>query len=183
MSAIRAGLTGAMILGLLLALTVLSGVAAAQTYPPPVGSLTTKATPTTPAPGTTTTVTATVLDSAGKPVAGAPVVFQIDSQPGTDAKFSNGLPQITATTDATGTATVSLSAGGTPGNIIVKTTSGEMTSQVTVQVRSAVGAPPTGGQPPEDSDGGLAVWQAVLIAAGAAVLLSGSIIAARRWRS
>ena len=183
MSAKRIGLTATTILGLLLTLAVLNGTAGAQTYPPPVGSLTTQSSSTVPSAGTTTTLTATVLNSSGAPVPGSSVVFQISSQPGTDARFSNGLTEITATTDATGTATAVLSVGRTPGGIIVKTISGDKTSQLTLQVQSAVGVPATGGQPPSEGNGGITAWQAAIIAAGIVILLSGGVIAARRRRT
>jgi hypothetical protein len=166
---------------LLLALATLSGGASAQTYPPPVGSLSTQSSTTTPLAGATTTLTATVLNASGQPVAGADVLFQIDSQPGSGAKFSNGLLQITATTGSTGTATTTLSVGPNPGTIVIKTTSGDKTSQQTLTVQSPGGLPQTGGSPPDES-GGMTPWQAALIAAGAAVLLSGTAIAVRKWR-
>ncbi len=179
----RFGLTAAIILSSLLVLAAMNGAAGAQTYPPPVGSLSTQSSSTTPSAGATTTLTALVLDSSGNPVFGSSVVFIIDSQPGSDAKFSNGLNQITAATDATGTATAVLSVGKSPGTIIVKTISGDKTSQLTLQVQSALGVPPTGGRPPSEGGGfGLAAWQAALLAAAIAVLLGGSMIAVRRWR-
>ncbi|MBI2912963.1 MAG: hypothetical protein HYY03_03490 [Chloroflexi bacterium] len=191
MSALRTGLAIAIVLGLLSVLAAWSGAAPgqgpvgarAQTYPPPVGSLSTQSSSTTPLVGATTTLSATVLDSAGTPVVGSSVVFIIDSQPGSDATFSNGLNQITASTDATGTATAVLSVGRSPGSIIVKTISGDKTSLLTLQVQSAVGVPPTGGRPSSEGGGlGLAAWQAALLAASIAVFLSGSVFAVRRWR-
>jgi len=182
MSALRTALA-TIVLSLLLVVPAMSGAARAQTYPPPVGSLSTQSSSTTPSAGTTTTLTALVLDSSGKPVVGSSVVFLIDSQPGSDAKFSNGLGQITASTDATGTATAVLSVGRSPGTIVVKTISGDKTSQLTLQVQSAVGVPPTGGRPDSEGGGfGLAAWQVALLAAGIAVFLSGSVIAVRKWR-
>jgi hypothetical protein len=180
MSATRI-LAAAIVLSLLLALATLSGNAGAQTYPPPVGSLSTQSSSTTPPTGGTTTLTASVLDASGNPVAGADVLFQIESQPGSGAKFSNGLSQITASTDSTGTATASLSVGPNPGTIIIKTTSGDKTSQQTLTVQPASGLPSTGGPPPSES-GGLAPWQTALIAAAAAMLLGGAVIGARKWR-
>jgi hypothetical protein len=180
MSATRT-LAAAIVLSLLLARATLNGNAGAQTYPPPVGSLSTQSSSTTPPAGATTTLTARVLDASGQPVAGADVLFQIESQPSSGARFSNGLSQITASTDSTGTATARLSVGPNPGTIIIKTTSGDKTSQQTLTVQPAGGLPSGGGQPPDES-GGLAPWQAALIAAGAAMLLGGSVIVARKWR-
>ena len=180
MSATRT-LAAAIVLGLLLALATLSGNAGAQTYPPPVGSLSTQSSSTTPLAGGTATLTATVLDASGQPVAGADVLFQIDSQPGSGAKFSNGLPQITASTDTTGTATTILSVGASTGTIVIKTTSGEKTSQQTLTVRAAGELPRSGG-PPSDESGGMAAWQAAIIAAGAGMLLGGTVIVVRKRR-
>ncbi len=174
-------LAATIVLGLLLALAALSRGAGAQTYPPPVGSLSTQSSSTTPPAGGTTTLTATVLNASGQPVAGADVLFQIESQPGSGAKFSNGLSQITATTGSTGTATTILSVGPEAGTIVIKTTSGDKTSQQTLTVQPAGGLPTTGGLPP-DEGGGLAAWQAAIIAAGVAMLLGGAAVGARRWR-
>ena len=171
----------AIVLGLLLALATLNGNAGAQTYPPPVGSLSTRSSSTTPPAGGTATLFATVLDASGAPVAGADVLFQIDSQPGSGAAFSNGLSQITASTDSTGTATTILSVGSNAGAIVVKTISGDKTSQQTLNVQQAGGLPRTGGSPPDES-GGMAPWQAALLAAGAAVLLGGTVVVVRKWR-
>ncbi|MDO8616006.1 MAG: hypothetical protein Q7T33_09785 [Dehalococcoidia bacterium] len=178
----RRTLAAAIVLGLLLALATLNGNAGAQTYPPPVGSLSTRSSSTTPPAAGTTTLFATVLDASGTPVAGADVLFQIDSQPGSGATFSNGLSQITASTDSTGTATTILSVGANPGTIVIKAISGDKTSQQTLNVQQAGGLPRTGGARPGDS-GGLAPWQVALIAAGAAaVLLGGAATVVRKWR-
>ena len=181
MRTIRASLAAAAILGLLLALAA-RGSAGAQTYPPPVGSLSSGASPTTPSVGGTTTLTATVLDNAGSPVTGAQVLFQIASQPGTDAKFADGLTQTTAVTGANGIATVVLSVGSTTGTIIVKMVSDEKASQVTLQVQPT-GIPTTGGPLSREEGGGLTSWQAALIAAGVVILLSLGVIAVRRRRA
>lgn len=158
---------------------VLSQGVRAQNYPPPVGSLTVEAASTSP--GSTTNVTATVLDNAGGPVEGAAVLFRIISQPGDDAQWAGGGLETTATTDANGVATAVLSAGSSLGSIIIETISGEQTSQVTVAVES--GLPATGSAPLlEGSRSGVPAWQIVFIVAGAAALAGGFVVMARRNR-
>lgn len=149
----------------------------AQTYPPPVGSLSVEAASTTT--GSTTSVTPTILDIAGSPVEGAEVTFRITSQPGSDAGWANGKLVTTAITNAKGVATAVLSAGNTPGSIIIETVSGDKTSQVTVAVAGAQ-LPTTGGAPVESGSDGLPVWQIGLLAIGAAVLASSLVIMIRR---
>lgn len=179
MRKLAAGLAAMLVLSILAGGLILAGEVRAQTYPPPVGSLSVTAASTTT--GSTTDVTATVLDNAGAPVNGATVTFRITSQPGSDARWANGSLETTATTDAKGVATAVLSAGSQPGNIIIETVSGAKTSQVTVAVEEAAGGlPPTGASPDSESDGGVATWQIVFLAVGAAVLAGGVVIIARR---
>ena len=160
------------------ALAVAQG-ASAQTYPPPAGSLSVDAANTTP--GSSTPVSATVLDNAGDPVVGAEVIFRIVSQPGTDAQWADGGTEITAITDANGVATVLLAAGSATGNIIIETISGEKTSQVTVAVQEeAEGLPGTGGLPAESTGDGVPAWQIALMAVGAAALAGGFAVMIRR---
>ena len=178
MRKLAAGLAAVFALGILAGGLILAGEVRAQTYPPPVGSLSVEAASTTA--GSTTDVTATVLDESGDPIEGAEVVFRIVSQPGDDATWADGSQETTALTNASGIATAVLNAGSDTGNIIIETVSGEKTSQVTVAVESAL--PGTGGAPPLDSggDGGVATWQIVFMAIGAALLASGLVIMARR---
>ena len=176
------GLAAMLVLGLWIGGLFLAQGARAQTYPPPVGSLSVEAASTTP--GGTSNVTATVLDSAGNPVAGATVIFRLVSQPGSDAHWADGGLETTAITDANGVATAVLVAGATPGTIVVETISGEKTSQVTVAVLEEaelpIEVPVTGGTPVGGTDDGLAAWQIVLLAIGAGVLAGGFAIMIRR---
>jgi len=176
------GLAAILVLALWIGGLVLAQEASAQSYPPPVGSLSVEAASTTP--GATTDVTATVLDNAGNPVEGAEVIFRIVSQPGTDAHWVDGGLETTAITDANGLATAVLAAGSELGNIIIETLSGEKTSQVTVAVQEEAEAPievpVTGGTPAEGSGDGLAAWQIALLAIGAGTLASGFAIMIRR---
>ena len=178
------GLAATLVLSLVIGGLALSEGVRAQSYPPPVGSLSVTAASTTP--GSTTNVTATVLDNSGSPVEGAEVTFTITSQPGTDAQWANGTLTTTATTDANGVATAVLSAGSTTGSIIIETLSGEKTSQVTVAVAAEaevpVEVPPTGGAPAEGSEGGLPTWQIALLAIAGAALAAGFMIVTRRNR-
>ena len=160
-------------IGLLVALAIAGGTASAQ-YPPPVGSVTTDASDTTPATGASVTCTCEVLDTVGNPVAGEVCTFTIVSQPGTDASLSSA----TAVTNAQGIATVTLFVGSTLGSITVSSEARGIQSQVTVTAEAATpvatatpaapgAAPPTGaGQ----GDGGMpvALW---IIAIGSAVAL------------
>ena len=171
------GLAAALVVGTLISGLALTQAVRAQTYPPPVGSLSVEAASTTT--GSTTSVTATILDNAGSPVEGAEVTFRITSQPGSDARWANGKLVITAITNAKGVASAVLSAGNTPGTIIVETVSGEKTSQVTVAVAAAQ-LPTTGGDPAESGSDGVPAWQIGLLAIGAAVLVSGLVVMIRR---
>ena len=178
MRKLAAGFAAMLSLGILAGGLILAGEVRAQSYPPPVGSLSVEAASTTA--GSTTDVTATVLDESGNPVEGAQVVFRIVSQPGDDATWADGSQEITALTDAGGVAMVVLNAGSDPGSIIIETVSGAKTSQVTVQVEEAAsGLPPTGAIP-NSGDDGVAAWQIAFLAVGAAVLAGGLVIIARR---
>ncbi len=163
----------AMLLTIALA-TALGSQAWAQTYPPPVGSLTVASSDTTPSPGECVELTGTVLDNAGNPTANQNVTFTIVSQPGNDASLSSQ----TAATDPNGVARVSLCAGSTAGNVIVQVVAGDKTSQLTIQVLGAQ-LPPTGGSPPQD-DEGLAYWLIALIVGGVATAGGVLTIVARR---
>lgn len=166
---------------LLVAALIGTGVALAQNYPPPVGSLTAQSETTTPAAGDSIAVSATVRDQEGNPIEEADVTFTIISQPGNDASLG-GLSK-TVLSDANGVATVTLFTGSTPGRIVLGITAGEKTSQLTLEVGGAPAAPAvpkTGGPPPED-DGGMPGW---LIATfvGVGLLVAGSALGALGYR-
>lgn len=127
---------------LLLAGTVV-GAARAQ-YPPPTGNVTLTSSITAPQTGGTVTITALVRDVAGAAVAGQACTFSIASQPGTDASVFAG----PVNTDLTGVATTTLQVGSTPGPIIVESTCGGLSSQVSVIAgAAAVELPATGTGP------------------------------------
>ena len=181
MRKLAAGFAAMLALGILAGGLILAGGVRAQSYPPPVGSLSVEAASTTT--GGTSDITAPVLDESGNPVEGAEVVFRIVSQPGDDATWADGSQETTALTDANGIATAVLSAGSDTGSIIIETVSGAKTSQVTVDVAEAAsGLPPTGASPHTESDNGVAAWQIAFLAVGAAVLAGGLVIIARRNR-
>ena len=180
MRKLAAGLAAVFALGILAGGLIPAGGVRAQSYPPPVGSLSVEAASTIT--GGTSDIMATVLDESGNPVEGAEVVFRIVSQPGDDATWADGSVETTALTDAGGIAIAILSAGSNPGSIIIETVSGAKTSQVTVAVEEAApgGLPPTGASPGGGSDGGVAAWQMAFVAVGAAALAGGFVIIARR---
>jgi len=165
------------IIAFLVALTIAGGTASAQ-YPPPVGSVTTSLSDTTPATGSSVTCTCTVLDTVGNPVAGEVCEFTIVSQPGTDAYLSS----TTAVTNAQGIATVTLFTGSTAGTIIVEAEARSIESQATAHAEAATPVAPTvpatpGAAPPTGAgqgDGGtpLALWIVAISAAGALGLAS-----------
>jgi hypothetical protein len=155
--------------GLLVALTIAGGTASAQ-YPPPVGSVTTSLSDTTPATGASVTCTCAVLDTVGNPVAGEVCEFTIVSQPGTDASLSS----TTAVTNAQGIATVTLFTGSTSGTIVVGAEARSIESQASATAGAATPVPPAtpGAAPPTgvgQGDGGtpVALWIVAIGAAGA----------------
>ncbi len=168
-----------------IATLVASWIVAFAQYPPPVGSVTTTSSNTSPTTGTSVTVTCTVLDTQGNAVANEPCTFTIVSQPGTDATLEGGTT-VTKTTNAQGKATAALSAGSAPGQIVVSTNARSITSQVTVSAQAATptpaatlapgavpgGAPPTGGGPPGGGGQPLGLWIVVALAGTAAALAS-----------
>jgi hypothetical protein len=160
-------------IGLLVALAIAGGTASAQ-YPPPVGSVTTNVSETTPATGASVTCTCKVLDTVGSPVAGETCTFAIVSQPGTDAHLSS----TTAVTNAQGIATVTLFTGSAPGSIVVSSTARGIQSQATVTAKAATPAAPTapatpGAAPPTGAGQGEGGTPALpwIMAIGAAVAL------------
>ena len=174
------GLAAVSALVLLAGALALAQGARAQTYPPPVGSLSVEAASTEP--GGTTDVDATVLDNDGNPVEGADVDFNIVSQPGNDAQWDNGELETTEVSEADGVATAVLHAGSTPGSIIIETVSGSTTAQVTVAVAEDVSDLPTTGGLPADGSDGLAGWQIGFLA-GVLIALAGTFVVVTSGRN
>lgn len=155
-------------------------------YPPPAGNLTVGAGDTTPDLGASVTVTATLLDETGEPVAGVECSFSIADQPGSDASVAAG----PFTTDADGSVTTALNTGSTAGTIAIEATCGELSAQVSV-VAGAPGALPPGALPPASlpDTGGAGAEEGInwlfwtLIAAGALIGTSGLFVAWRRVKA
>ncbi|HEX5141762.1 MAG TPA: Ig-like domain-containing protein [Dehalococcoidia bacterium] len=118
---------------------VVAQTASAQ-YPPPKNTLVCTVSTIELKAGESTTLTATLTDSSGKPVAGEVVSFKVI---GGDASVSPP----SATTNAQGKATTTITAGANPGNLSVSATASYAECRVTSEV-SAI-------KPPTTGDGGL----------------------------
>ena len=84
-------------------------------YPPPNGSVEFEVSDTTVDIGEAVTLTLTVLDADGNPVANAACSISITDQPGSGASVA----QDSAETDAEGAITGTLDVGGSVGNVVV----------------------------------------------------------------
>jgi hypothetical protein len=126
-------------------------------YPPPAGSVSLLASSTIVVTNSEAVLTCQVRDTSGAPIADAPCVFSILSEPGTDAAL--GSKSTTKITNAQGIATAVLQVGSTPGVIIVGVSAGGLQSQVLVQVQPEGPLPPAAPlgviAPPQTGDGGL----------------------------
>lgn len=92
-----------------------AGVPAALLLPDPFGGLATVPTSTSPSPGG---IAVCVIDGTGAPVSGRDVTFRFVSG---GSRFVGGASQVTATSDATGLASVSsIVAGTTLGNVVLE---------------------------------------------------------------
>lgn len=166
-------------LGVLAAALLLAGTAlgsARAQYPPPTGNVTLTSSITAPGLGGTTTVSALVRDVMGAAVGGLACTFNIVSQPGTDASVYSG----PVYTDTTGMATTTLQVGSTPGPIIVGSSCGELSAQVSVVAGTAEVQLPATGMGPADGDGSGLVGLWVLL--GASVAALGVLLARDRMR-
>ena len=164
-------------LGAGLALGLL-GQAGAQ-YPPPNGSLVLTAADGTPDLNSEVQVSAVIQDENGDAAAGVECTFAVTDQPGSGAIVDAG----PFTTDAEGSVSTTLSTGASAGTIVVEATCGTLSAEVSLVAGEA--APPaslpstgTGGS---ESGTAWAFW--ALIAAGAAVALSGMALAWRRAKA
>jgi hypothetical protein len=123
---------------------IVSFFAVAQTasaqYPPPKNTLLCTVSTIELKAGESATLTATLTDSSGKPIAGEVVSFKVVSG---DASVSPS----SATTNAQGKATTTITAGANPGNLSVSATASYAECRVTSEV-SAI-------KPPTTGDGGL----------------------------
>ena len=156
-------------LGVLAAALLLAGTAwgsARAQYPPPTGNVTLTSSITAPGVGGTTTISAQVRDVMGAAVGGLSCTFQIVSQPGTDASVYAG----PVFTDVLGMATTTLQVGSTPGPIIVGSSCGELSAQVSVVAGTAQVQLPATGEGPTDGGGSSPVGLWVLLGASMAAL-------------
>ena len=163
-------------LGLATGLMAALAAQAMAQYPPVHGNVVLSAGAGTLALGERTSISATVVDDAGNPVAGLACAFSVGQQPGTDAGVDRG----PFTTDARGEVSTTLNAGSAAGTIVVEATCGELSAAVSVVAASAQdpAAPPAslpgtgaGGGSGGSGGTGLAVW--ALIAAAAIVGVGG----------
>jgi hypothetical protein len=132
----------------------LTGAGHAQ-YPSPEGSATLSATNPAPPIDSNTTLIADIRDSAGNPVPGVNVVYDLVGDSG-DAAL--GSKTITKVTDANGRALANLYTGTTPRVLVIEIRAGVLTSRVLVNVvGSASPRPPAAPLlPPATGNGGLA---------------------------
>jgi hypothetical protein len=113
-----------------------AGSVSAQ-YPPPTGNCVITTSATTSAPGSTVTITVTVRDENGNPVANVPVPLSITKQPGNDASVTAG----STTTDAQGKVTGTLNLGSTGGIVEVTATASGVACSASVTAGTAAVAP------------------------------------------
>lgn len=137
-------LFGGLLAGAMLVAGVFASTALAD-YPPPSGSVTATLSDTTVAAGESVVVTAVVRDAESNPVAGALCTMSIASQPGSGAVITPD----SATTDANGVITGTLTVGQTAGNVVVRVecptgpgASEVLTASVTSVVEGGAAEPP-----------------------------------------
>ncbi len=133
-------------LTLAVAFFAVSAAAASAQYPPPAGSLVATTSATTASAGASVQVTCRLTDTSGIALAARTVGFDILQQPGASAALSTPF----ALSDNNGRAGVDLYVGTTPGTIIVGCSSGDLRSNVVVEVLGVVAV-----QPPSTGDAGL----------------------------
>ena len=179
----RGTVTGALAaIGLALVLTIgLAGQAGAQ-YPEGTGNVVLTAGDTTPTVGDTVPISLTIEDEDGVALANVECVFRIAGQPADSASVETG----PVTTDANGNASTTLHTGGAAGTIVVEAVCGDLTAQVSVVAGAGGAAAPPASLPDTGTGAGTqgvdwAFW--ALIAAGAALSLSGFALARRRIRA
>lgn len=168
----------ALVAGLALSVSLVSGGVARAQYPPPGGNVTVTPSDPTPDVGETVTLTIAVVDEDGNPVANQACVAQVTSQPGTGASVLNPNVQ----TDANGNATVQVNVGDTAGAVTVTVTCGELSGSAVLSVGEAP-APPETGTGGNLAEGNGATWRLFLIAGLAVLAASGAGAAWLRVRA
>jgi hypothetical protein len=174
-----------------LAIGSLSVKETAAQYPPPTGSASLSGSSTTASVGGDISLTLTVVDSTGSPVAGKTCTMYIYSQPGTDASVT----QDSAATDAAGVITGTLYVGTTQGTVEVRVSCGDVFAAFTSVVGVAappqapvepgqIALPPTGVGPVAYSESSGVGLIAALLVTGIVALAAGSALlpTARRVR-
>ncbi|HUF53823.1 MAG TPA: hypothetical protein VMR52_08630 [Dehalococcoidia bacterium] len=144
-----------------------ASAASAQSYPPPVDTVTAGADDTTPDLGATVELTASAVDDNGGPLADVDVTFTITSNPGGASFVANQAETATALTDKDGIARVKLFTGNEPGTIVVRVDANGVVSQITLTTGSPQALPKTGSEP----GGATSLPLSPAMAAVAAILL------------
>ncbi len=182
---IRAG-TGLIAAAALLA-SAWGATAALAQYPPPTGNVTVTTSSATAPLGGTVTLTLTVKDVNGAPVANRACTLSIASQPGTGASVTPA----SATTNASGVVSANLSVGTTAGVVSVSANCGGVLGVASVNVggvqtapSSGVGLPATGTGINSSGTSGITYVFIALAAAGVLIALSagGVTVASKRRR-
>lgn len=166
--------------GLVAATVLLAGVWGGTTalaqYPPPGPGVTITPSSTNATLGGTLTLTLTMVDTAGKPVANRTCDISIKSQPGSDASVVAG----SSATDASGVIKATLKVGSRAGNVVVSADCGGVLGSAVVPVTGGVGLPSTG----VGAAGGTnAALPLSVLAVGALLALTGAAVARQRRRS
>ncbi|MFQ5879400.1 MAG: hypothetical protein ACE5IZ_04405 [Dehalococcoidia bacterium] len=183
----------------LLAALAVMGVPALAQYPAPVGSVSAAVDTSTPPITSSVSVTCTVLDTAGNPIADEPCTFAIVSQLGSGASFQ-GEAEVTVLTDDQGVAVATLDTGSVSGTVVVRVEARGVASQATLSVQPTQTPTPTpaptatpvpaatatpGAAPSTgvgtDGGGGFTWWPLALV--GAALVVIGGVLALRRVRA
>lgn len=131
--------------------------------------------------GATVEVNAAIVDAEGNPAAGVECSFAIKEQPGSDASVAAG----PVTTDAEGIASTSLSVGNTEGTIVVESTCGDLSAEVSVVAGTTTAANaaglPAAGDGPIGTSSPVSLWL-MAVAAGGLLLLGVGVSLARETR-
>jgi len=152
-----------------------AGSVSAQ-YPPPTGNCVITTSATTSAPGSTVTITVTVRDENGNPVANVPVPLNITKQPGNDASVTAG----STTTDAQGKVTGTLKLGSASGIVEVTATASGVSCSASVAAGAAAVLPevalPSTGTGATAAGAAMPRGIAAMLLAGIGMVAAGAVI-------
>ena len=137
-------IAGTIAAGILFAATAHAGSVRAQ-YPPPQGNCVVTTSATTQATGGSVTVTVTVRDATGNPVANTPVTLAVTKQPGSGATITPA----SGSTNASGQISGTLNVGNAAGAVEVTATPADTSCRASVvsgqgAVAAEVALPNTG---------------------------------------